>query len=191
MTGWLLALLLSLFTGQQVHAFYNPTTGRWLNRDPIGEPGFEMQRGKKASAIAGGPNRHLFVKNSPIAQWDYLGLDNPGCDIPYFDSTPGGALRDCLLRCCAQHDHCFFTRNGREPNGNRPCRSSSWFMVWNPCSPCGGCNRQALGCFAACLSGGGPQEGDRWFCPNGPNRGTFYDNYDDVPDSCWERGARP
>jgi len=42
-------------------AFYNPSTGRWLNRDPIGE--------------RGGLNRYGFVDNQPTTTVDSLGLD--------------------------------------------------------------------------------------------------------------------
>ncbi len=56
MTGWLLALVLGPFAGQQVHAFYNPTAGRWLNRDPIG--------------IRGGLNIYGFAHNETLAKFD-------------------------------------------------------------------------------------------------------------------------
>ena len=38
---WLLccAMWLLLVSALPVHAFYNPSTGRWLSRDPIGEQG--------------------------------------------------------------------------------------------------------------------------------------------------------
>ncbi|MGB0581440.1 MAG: RHS repeat-associated core domain-containing protein, partial [Limisphaerales bacterium] len=42
------------------HRFYNPDSGRWLNRDPIGE--------------AGGLNLQAFVRNSTIDLFDPLGL---------------------------------------------------------------------------------------------------------------------
>ena len=43
MISWLwLALLVSLLTAAPAHAFYNPQTGHWLNRDPIGESGFQQ-----------------------------------------------------------------------------------------------------------------------------------------------------
>ena len=32
------------FTAFQAQAYYNPQTGRWLSRDPIGEPGFQVLR---------------------------------------------------------------------------------------------------------------------------------------------------
>ncbi len=34
--------LTGLFSIQQASAVYNPQTGRWLSRDPAGEPGFEL-----------------------------------------------------------------------------------------------------------------------------------------------------
>jgi len=40
-------------------AFYNPATGRWLSRDPIGE--------------RGGNNIYAFVQNVPTSKIDYLG----------------------------------------------------------------------------------------------------------------------
>jgi hypothetical protein len=40
--------------------YYNPSTGRWLSRDPIGEKG--------------GPNLYGFVANDPISKSDALGL---------------------------------------------------------------------------------------------------------------------
>lgn len=36
----LLSLMLLFISAQQALAFYNPQTGRWLNRDPIAEKGF-------------------------------------------------------------------------------------------------------------------------------------------------------
>jgi hypothetical protein len=56
---WLLVLLAGM--GNAL-AFYNPTTGRWLSRDPIEEEG-----GKSLYAI---------VNNAPIASFDRLGLSN-------------------------------------------------------------------------------------------------------------------
>jgi RHS repeat-associated protein len=38
------------------HRYYNPTTGRWLSRDPIG--------------IRGGPNLYGFVHNDPLMKFD-------------------------------------------------------------------------------------------------------------------------
>ncbi len=42
------------------YRYYDPVTGRWPSRDPIGE--------------RGGVNLYAFVKNDPIVSRDYLGL---------------------------------------------------------------------------------------------------------------------
>ncbi len=46
------------------YRYYNPSTGRWLSRDPLGEMG-----GAKASL-----NLYDFVGNDPIGYFDVLGL---------------------------------------------------------------------------------------------------------------------
>jgi RHS repeat-associated protein len=50
-------------TGLNYYGFryYNPSTGRWLSRDPIGE--------------RGGKNLYGMVDNNPVKFWDYLGLE--------------------------------------------------------------------------------------------------------------------
>jgi hypothetical protein len=56
-----LLVLLSLFFGAKAaHAYYSPTAGRWLNRDPVGE--------------LGGANTYSFIANRPAGAWDRLGL---------------------------------------------------------------------------------------------------------------------
>ena len=57
-----------------VHAFYNPSTGRWLSRDPLGESGFESLRGGRANPLGGGQNLDAFVGNHPIDSFDVDGL---------------------------------------------------------------------------------------------------------------------
>ena len=53
--GWIsLALLGSILTTQ---AFYNPQTGRWLNRDPIEERGFRAARAAERSGYRDNLNR--------------------------------------------------------------------------------------------------------------------------------------
>ncbi len=53
MLGWLLLAM-------PAHAFYDPSLGRWLNRDPIGE--------------RGGQNLYQFVHNDPVRHLDDDGL---------------------------------------------------------------------------------------------------------------------
>ena len=57
-------------------AFYDPTIGRWASRDPIGEQGFEKltQVSLKAGKGMREVNLYGFINNSPVADYDYLGL---------------------------------------------------------------------------------------------------------------------
>ncbi len=95
-----LLLLTFLFAGCCQHAsgFYNPSTGRWLNRDTIDEKG--------------GPNLYALVHNSAVAKIDPLGKQPwsgwPGgpwgppvypfgwcdckCQYPTIEYHPGGAI---------------------------------------------------------------------------------------------------
>lgn len=56
---------LDLETGFYYYGYrhYDPATGRWLSKDPLGE--------------AGGTNLYSFVENGGVNYWDYLGLKNP------------------------------------------------------------------------------------------------------------------
>ena len=64
--------------------FYDPNLQRWLNRDPLGEPGFEvMQRGspfrthsivRKPAELVDGPNLYEYVTGDPINHFDTVGL---------------------------------------------------------------------------------------------------------------------
>jgi hypothetical protein len=56
----LFVALLGLALGREAQAFYNPSTGRWLSRDPIGE--------------RGGVNLHAIVGNNVVNKADLLGL---------------------------------------------------------------------------------------------------------------------
>lgn len=83
-------LLLGLALGREAQAFYNPSTGRWLSRDPIEE--------------RGGVNPVGFIRNNPVRTWDYLGL------LPVEDFFTraercvlcAGIQYDPLRECCIQ-----------------------------------------------------------------------------------------
>jgi hypothetical protein len=84
----IIVVLFVLLTAQIASAYYRPSTGRWLSRDPIGEPGFQAitQPGFSASLPPGRwvqrdpiletkeANRYAFVHNNSISYADYLGL---------------------------------------------------------------------------------------------------------------------
>jgi len=53
------------------HRYYNPTSGRWLSRDPIGEAGFANLRLSIRMEDTGQP--YTFVSNAPVIKHDSLG----------------------------------------------------------------------------------------------------------------------
>jgi len=66
----LAALAFGWLTTDASQAFYNPETGRWLSRDPIGELGFAGGY----TVVAAEREDYVFVLNSPVEMWDVLGL---------------------------------------------------------------------------------------------------------------------
>jgi RHS repeat-associated protein len=98
------------FSSKEVHTnslmyyygyrFYDPVLQRWLNRDPLGEPGFELIR--HLSTGRGGPiplslgaelipglNLYWYVGNRPSSYTDPFGLE-PGYGNPV--SGPNGPI---------------------------------------------------------------------------------------------------
>jgi hypothetical protein len=52
----MIIVLFVLLTAQIASAYYCPSTGRWLSRDPIGEPGFQaLQMASVGRSVAGSP----------------------------------------------------------------------------------------------------------------------------------------
>ena len=57
-----------------VNAFYNPQPGRWLNRDPINEPGFKLLTDIwQDFDHEEEKNLHVFVRNNAVSFYDPLG----------------------------------------------------------------------------------------------------------------------
>lgn len=76
-----LAIILSLGFVEIASAYYNPRTGRFLSRDPIGEPGFRVVQRAVATtpfiprdSIATQSNSYRYVRNHPTIAVDPLGL---------------------------------------------------------------------------------------------------------------------
>src|SRR5262245_19296264 len=70
--GCILALIL---TQQAAHAFYDPSLGRWINRDPIEEG-------------SGGPNLYQFVRNNVTDLVDPLGQAAGAAGPPQIPMPP-------------------------------------------------------------------------------------------------------
>ena len=122
-TKSIIAALFVLLTAQMASAYYCPSAGRWLSRDPIGEPGFQaLQATTKAPQVGnvpssqparwlnrdpigekGGKNLYCFVINNPINLVDKDGrqetFPNPE-PTPYSSSSDGSGLNYVTIKKC-------------------------------------------------------------------------------------------
>ena len=58
------------------YRYYNPSTGRWLNRDPINEMGMKvLTRSRGVFNLDEEKNLYRFVRNNAVNLVDYLGQD--------------------------------------------------------------------------------------------------------------------
>jgi len=58
------------------YRYYNSSTGRWPNRDPIGELGFQtLTNGKRGKRLREELNLYDFVRNDGLNHFDVLGLE--------------------------------------------------------------------------------------------------------------------
>ena len=82
------------------YRFYDPGLQRWINRDPLGEPGFELIRHLSTgrggpiplslgAELIPGPNLYWYVGNRPSSYTDPFGLE-PGYGNPV--SGPNGPI---------------------------------------------------------------------------------------------------
>ena len=57
------------------YRFYTPDLQRWVNRDPIGEAGFEVFESPRSARFSGEPRGdYIFVNNNPANAFDSFGL---------------------------------------------------------------------------------------------------------------------
>lgn len=114
----IIAFLFVLLTAQAALAWYDPSTQRWLSRDPIGEPGFQVlqaatqvmlqpkgsivstsSRWINRDPIEGGINLHIFISNDPINQRDLWGLEVDGIPQPIDPYLPPKSDDPCKAAC--------------------------------------------------------------------------------------------
>jgi RHS repeat-associated protein len=95
------------------YRYDNPLTGKWPNRDPIGELGFQTIAGNRNRRLGDG-NLYCFVENNPLTKFDLLGLsvEDVTAILNQFKKTmaelckkkkrcdcPVGALKDLHASC--------------------------------------------------------------------------------------------
>src|SRR5439155_3580917 len=95
------------FSSKEVHVlsgmyyygyrFYDPNLQRWINRDPIGEPGFELMR-RSYTRQRHPINQYVFVDNSPLVFLDGDGLDVLGdiCSLEFKRDLLINAIKELM-----------------------------------------------------------------------------------------------
>jgi hypothetical protein len=99
----LLAGFLAGFT-PVAQAFYNPDTGRWLSRDPIGE--------------SGGLSQYAFVDNQPTVYVDLFGLQKGGARL--LELLRKRDNRECRSQCPESEKVTVYVVNRGSPERQRP-----------------------------------------------------------------------
>jgi hypothetical protein len=177
----LLLAAITAWSTIQVSAFYNPSTGRWLSKDPIDEPSFrllienkqalpgsigEESSQKSSLTLRGhaGPNLYGFVSNEPLAYVDPLGLLKfDGCSasqqvqLTSDFNTYCGKLKNSLTGCCKN--------NTILPKLENICNNNQDYTIKCESAPTGSC---AGGTCGWSLAGGKVLH----FCPGGWNSPT-------------------
>lgn len=147
-----LVLVLGTLVAQEANAFYNPTTGRWLNRDPLGEFGFETVRGGLWDLLGDGPAHYGFLNNDPIARTDILGTV---------------CLDPCGLAKAMGLDRLGLPE-GAEPDASGVicCGGKKYTCVWRPGGQTGATNKKAQELISKCLSQHEDNHHDDVVCPD-------------------------
>jgi|ERR1017187_5635367 hypothetical protein len=105
-----MVLLLYLVWGQDAFAHYNPSTGRWLSRDPIDEAAFQHTvswASKQHEALyrrRASVNEFMFVQNDAIGKIDLFGLMITSDRCCCRGISVGGMVRSGLKVCTGKAD---------------------------------------------------------------------------------------
>ena len=109
----IVVVLFVLLTAQIASAYYCPSTGRWLSRDPIGEPGFQTSQmatvapsrwiNRDSIQEKCSKNVYGFVLNNPADYVDVLGLDSEITIVEFpdllLDPDAARALAQKIAKC--------------------------------------------------------------------------------------------
>jgi RHS repeat-associated protein len=99
--------------------FYDPDLQRWVNRDPLGEPGFRVlrrRRGPIPRYRSPGPNAYQFTLNSPLVY-----VDRNGLTIQFAPDSPNSFIqhwRDCICMLATSPSGKNILTQAAQPNIN-------------------------------------------------------------------------
>jgi RHS repeat-associated protein len=125
---WL--VLFSLAASLQITlGYYDPSNQRWINRDPLNEPGFEV-RTEASSEHEMARNRFTFTENNPMTQVDATGLAPSIPKKVFFFPCPPGYSGYCFCACGVQgmraSPFCYWYRLGGHTFFVFDCGCSPW-----------------------------------------------------------------
>ena len=147
-TVLIVVVLLTYWLGLcNASAFYDPGTQRWLNRDPLREPGFAILRNYEANPLGNKANLYVFVGNAPLSEIDAFGLQ--WISILFPPSTTGNPFTCALVSRTAPIDGDRTPGSGNH-NGESACiwrcnyfgdqvairPPSTWTTYAKPGKPC-------------------------------------------------------
>ncbi len=92
------------------YRYYNPSTGRWISRDPISERGFNLLTGDGSTGALDGSGQYAFVSNDGVDKADPLGLVTfIGCSAEQTNALQAAIDDYCkqaktkAFACCVGH----------------------------------------------------------------------------------------
>jgi RHS repeat-associated protein len=125
------------------YRYYNPSTGRWLNRDPLGEAGFELLRQRQPNLLGDGPNLYAFVHNNAV---DYFDID--GSVAPILIFSVGKAISHGILACyyCYHLKKCLGTAYEYAQSAAKRMEPDAYLEWLKAAKPGSECAELAKGC---------------------------------------------
>lgn len=161
------ALFIALWATQTASAWYDPSTGRWLTRDPIGEPGFQTsQAAHVAAGVSASPGR--WISRDPIGELGGLNLYAYVGNNPLNNVNPSGLATDEALNARASRRMNEFPAPPPPSDAIDVARGSinsmAWSLfMWNPALwlPSPKCNIFVGQCISACPNRPNPRIKDQ------------------------------
>lgn len=122
-----LSLIAWLLTPQTGRCFYNPSTGRWLSRDPVQEDGFLVLLSDRSDyEVDQEQNLYCFVSNDSLSHYDNLGLVASPCANPCADAKRQGLDNGNVggVVCCGGKKYaCVWISGGATHATNKKAKS--------------------------------------------------------------------
>jgi RHS repeat-associated protein len=122
------------------YRFYDPYLQRWLNRDPINEPGFNLLiHSQNPFNLDEEKNLYGFARNNPVMYYDADGRFVPVVAIFFY----GNAIGNIGIACysCKKMNDCLETAKDytkRAGEGMDPEKFQEWLRATKPGSECTG-----------------------------------------------------